>query len=98
MSLRLRDIKTLPKDGYIYTEPSNGRRFGGMFSFNYVVQQIVAYRLGNALPRSNKADVSDDLDSFTCSRYPELCYDSNVRVAEQVRQTRACGSCGIVTT
>ena len=97
MPLRLINPKTVPKDGYTYIEPSTGRKIGGMFSFTYVVQEIVGYRKGNGLPRDNKADASEDLDRFTCNRYPEICFDSELRVAEQVRQVRGCGSCGIVT-
>ena len=98
MPLRLIDPDTVPKDGYTYTEPSTGRKLGGMFSFGYVVGEIVAYRKGNKLPRDNKADASDDLDAATCNRDPRLCYDSSIRVAEQVRQVRACGSCGVQTS
>lgn len=98
MALRLTDPQTLPKDGYTYIEPSTGRALGGMFSFSYVVQQIVGYRQGNNLPRATITDASDDLDSFTCNRYPSLCYDSSVRVSEQQRQVKGCGSCGVVTT
>ena len=98
MPLRLINPKTVPKDGYTYIEPSTGRPLGGMFSFNYVVQEIVGYRKGNGLPRDNKADASEDLDRFTCNRDPRLCYDSELRVAAQVREVRGCGSCGIVTT
>ena len=94
MSLRLINQKTLPKDGFTYLEPSTGRRFGGMFSFSYVVQQIIGYRLGNNLPRANRADASDDLDTFTCNKDPSLCYDGNVRVSEQIRAVKGCGSCG----
>ena len=97
MSLRLTDPQTLPRDGFVYIEPSTGRPLGGMYSFSYVVQEIVAYRLGNGLPRANKADAAEDLDAYTCNRYPETCFDSSIRVAEQVRSVRACGSCGVVT-
>ncbi len=97
MPLRLRDPKTLPKDGFTYTEPSTGRSFGGMYSFSYVVQQIVAYRQGNNLPRANKLDASDDLDAYTCNRDPSLCFDSTIRVSEQQRQVKGCASCGVVT-
>ena len=98
MPLRLINPKTVPKDGFLYVEPATGRKLGGMFSFSYVVQEMVSYRTGNNLPRANKPDASDDLDCFTCNRDPSLCFDSSVRVAEQMRQVRACGSCGIKTT
>lgn len=98
MPLRLLNPKQVPKDGFVYIEPSTGRPFGGMFSFSYVVQQILAYRKGNNLPRATTADVSADLDAYTCNRSPELCYDSSIRVDAQVRQTKGCSSCGIVTT
>lgn len=94
MPLRLTNPDTLPKDGFIYVEPSTGRKLGGMFSFSYVVGEMVAYRTGNNLPRANKADASDDLDAYTCNRYPQICYDSSIRVAEQVRQVKGCASCG----
>ena len=97
MPLRLKDPKTVVRDGYTYIEPSTGRKLGGMFSFTYVVQEIVGYRKGNGLPRDNKADAAEDLDRFTCNRDPSWCYDSDLRVAEQVRQVKSCGSCGIVT-
>lgn len=98
MSLRLTDPKTLPKDGFIYIQPETGRKLGGMFSFSYVVQEIVGYRQGNNLPRANKLDASDDLDTFTCNHYPQICFDSSIRVSEQARQVSACGSCGIQLT
>lgn len=69
-----------------------------MFSFSYVVQQIVAYRIGNSLPRSTNREAADDLDAFTCNRLPELCYDSEVRVSESTRQVASCGSCGVTIT
>lgn len=97
MSLRLLNTKTLPKDGFLYIDPNSGRKFGGMFSFKYVVNEVLAYRKGNNLPRATMEEVAEDVDSFTCNRNPSLCYDSNVRVYEQVRQTRGCGSCGIKT-
>lgn len=96
MPLRLTNPKTVPKDGFIYTE-SNGRPFGGMFSFSYVVNEIVAYRKGNNLPRATKAEASDDLDAFTCNRDPRLCYDTSMPVSEQIRATRSSGCCGAIT-
>lgn len=98
MPLRLTNPKTVPKDGYTYIEPSTGRHFGGMFSFGYVAQEVLAYRKGNSLPRATLAEVYEDLDTFTCNRDPSLCFDSSIRVAAQVRQVSACGGCGILTT
>lgn len=95
--LRLKNQKTLPKDGFIYVDPS-GRTFGGMYSFSYVVQQIVAYRVGNDLPRQTKAEASEDLDLYTCMRDPSLCYDSSILVSASVRSVTGCRGCGIVTT
>jgi len=98
MSLRLRSTKTLPSDGFIYVDPNQGRKFGGMYSFAYVVLQVVAYRKGNGLPRATTAEAAEDLDNFTCNRYPSLCSDSNILVSESMRPVRGCGGCGIVTT
>ncbi len=98
MPLRLRNPKQVPKDGYLFIEPSNGRRFGGMFSFSYVRNQALAYRQGNNLPGATIEQVSEELDQQTCNRDPSLCYDSSVRVGVSVRQTQGCGSCGVVTT
>lgn len=97
MALRLRDPKTLPKDGYWYIQPETGFKIGGMYSFSYVVIGMVAHRTVNNLPRATKTDASEDLDCFTCNRDPSLCYDSSVRVAETIRATTGCGSCGIKT-
>ncbi len=96
MPLRLKDPKTVPKDGYIYVE-SNGRKFGGMFSFNYTRNEMVAYRKGNNLPRATVAEAGEDLDAFTCNRDPSLCYDTSVTYPEQVRQTKSAGCCGGIT-
>lgn len=98
MSLRLTDPQTLPRDGFIYIQPETGFKMGGMYSFGYVVNLMVAHRTANVLPRANKADASEDLDNYTCNRDPSLCYDSAIRVDAQVRQTKGCSSCGIVTT
>ncbi len=97
MSLRLINPKQVPKDGYIFVEPTNGRRFGGMFSFNYVRNLVLAYRTGNNLPGATIDQVSQELDCQTCKHDPRLCYDSDIRVDAQVRQTSGCGSCGVVT-
>ncbi len=96
MPLRLKNPNELPKDGFYYRE-SNGRIFGGMFSFSYVANEIVAYRKGNNLPRATPAEAADDLDSFTCNRDPSLCYDTSVTPGEQVRQTKSAGCCGGIT-
>lgn len=98
MSLRLTNPKQVPRDGYTFIEPSTGRPFGGMYSFGYVAQEVLAYRKGNNLPRATLAEVYEDLDTFTCNRSPELCYDSSIRVAAQVRQVSGCSGCGIMTT
>lgn len=91
---RLANTKRLPRDGFTYTDPS-GRSFGGMYSFGYVVNQILAYRLGNSLPRATKLEVTEDLDAFTCLKDPSLCYDSTVRIKDTVRTTTRCGGCGV---
>ncbi len=98
MPLRLRDPKTVPRDGFLFVEPSNGRRFGGMYSFKYVVNEVVGYRKGNNIAGATQEQVSTELDNQTCNRDPSWCFDSSVRVAESVRQTSGCSSCGIVTT
>jgi hypothetical protein len=96
MPLRLKRPKELPKDGYLYTE-SNGRKFGGMFSFAYVANEILAYRKGNNLPRATASEAYHDLDAYTCNRDPSLCYDTSVTVGEQIRQTKSSGCCGGIT-
>ena len=96
MPLRLKNPKTVPKDGFIYRE-SNGRLFGGMFSFKYVVNEIVAYRKGNNLPRATSVEASDDLDAFTCNRDASLCYDPGASTPERERQGGSCASCGGIT-
>lgn len=98
MPLRLKDPKTLPRDGYVYIQPETGLHLGGMYSFSYVVLAMVAHRTGNNLPRANKVDAAEDLDAYTCNRDPRLCYDSSIRVAESQRQVKGCGGCGIKTT
>lgn len=98
MPLRLISQKTLPKDGFIVTDPTTGRRFGGQFSFSYVSTQLLAYRIGNNLPGATRAETDEELDRQTCLRDPSLCFDSSIRVSAQVRSGGGCGSCGIVTT
>lgn len=95
MALRLKSIKTVPKNGFVYVQPETGRPMGGMYSFSYVVNEMVAHRKGNNLPRANKAEASIDLENYTINLHPELAYDPGYIVQERV--TAGCASCGIKT-
>lgn len=96
MPLRLKNPNELPKDGYFYID-SNGRRFGGMFSFNYTRNEMSAYRKGNNRPRSSLEECGEDLEAFTINRDPSLGYDTSISYPEQVRQTKPAGCCGGIT-
>jgi hypothetical protein len=97
MPLRLTDPKTVPKDGFWIVDPTSGRRFGGMFSANYVANEYLVYLKGNNLPGATKAEVMELLDRQTCNRDPRLCYNTDMTVSEQTRQVKAAGCCGRIT-
>lgn len=97
MSLRLKNPKQVPKDGFVIVDPNSGRRFGGMFSFGYVSSEYLGYLKGNNLPGATRAETDALLDAQTCNRDPSLCYDSSITVQSQVTTSRGCGSCGIKT-
>lgn len=98
MPLKLINRKEVPSNGYWVVHPTTGRKFGGMFSFNYVSNQYLAYLIGNSLPGATKAETDDILDSQTCSKDPARCYDPGSRVAEQQRGSGGCSGCGIKVT
>ena len=98
MSLRLINPKQVPKDGFVIIDPNSGRRFGGMFSFNYVSGEYLGYLKGNNLPGATKAETDALLDAQTCNRDPSLCYDSSVTVSAQTRKVSGCAGCGIRIT
>jgi len=93
MSLRLRNRKTFPTGGYSYTQPETGRVFAPMFSFAYQSKEIMQHRKDNNLPRATIAESSEDLDTFTCNRNPDLCYDPGNRVVEAPRTVGSCATC-----
>lgn len=93
MSLRLRNPKELPPNGYPYEE--HGRRFPPMVSFAFQVSEILTFRKTNNLPRATAIDVEDDLTAYTCRLNSAICYDSNApRTETNYRATVGCGSCG----
>lgn len=94
MSLKLRDRKTFPQGGFPYIQPETGRVFSPMFSFSYQAKEIMQHRKDNNLARATMEQSADDLDTFTCNRNAELCYDPGDRVPEPPRRVGSCGTCG----
>lgn len=97
MPLILINRKEVPKDGFWVTDPTSGRRFGGYYSFAYVSQQLLAYRLGNSLPGATKPETDALLDLQTCNANPSLCFDPGSRVPESQTRSGGCSSCGGIT-
>ena len=95
MPLKLKTVKTIPKNGFVYVQPETSHPLGGMFSFSYVTDQIVAHRKGNKLSRATKDEASEDLENYTLGLHPELGYDPGHIVPENQRQAVGCSTCGI---
>ncbi len=95
MSLKLRDPRKLPNQGFYFQEA--GRVFNEMLSFTGKAKLILIFRQDNNLARATLAEVSEDLENATCNQHPEICYDSNNISASSTntgRTVTGCATCG----
>jgi hypothetical protein len=97
MSLKLRDPSKLPSGGFLFHEAE--RTFGEMVSFGGKVQLILVFRQDNNRARATKGEVAEDLENYTCNRFPASCYDpGNIEATASTygygRVVKGCPSCG----
>lgn len=98
--LRLPRYNVMVPGGFVYTQPETGMKFGGNEAWRAQLRLIQSHRKGNGLTRTKLEEIADDLEAFTCGRFPRLCSAngsnrSGVNTQARIGATRTgCGGCG----
>lgn len=75
-------------------------KFGGNEAWRAQIRLIQSHRKGNGLKRITLEEIADDLEAYTCARFPKLCQTNGANRAGVHNQARigpsrsGCGGCG----